>query len=237
MINPKLIEKKSRMKVKSDEKHKDQEKLVCIRIDGKIDKDTLMYREVMDENGETKLKKGKGEEHHLTFTKEPRTESGTCLTHRVIPVHSVLKEFNSFTPGKLSLLIIQIQIQVAKETLLGSLRIKLRGNCTPLVVHSIRISFLSKGSKTLMAVPKVQLLSLVHLEDCETDHHGLTQVEFTQLSGPLGGGPPFSLEWGGHKFLKVPRQYFVTPYLMIKNFMTPPTQSYNVEEICNPQCV
>ena len=52
------------MKVKSDEKHKeDQEKLGCIGVDGKIDKDTLMYREVMDENGETKLKKGKGEEH------------------------------------------------------------------------------------------------------------------------------------------------------------------------------
>ena len=61
----------------------------------------------MDENGETKLKKRKGEEHHLTFIKEPGTERGTYLTHRVIPVkgataavlsdevHSVLKEFNS----------------------------------------------------------------------------------------------------------------------------------------------
>ena len=98
------------MKVKSDEKHKeDQEKLLCIEVDGKIDKDTLMYREVKDENGETKLKKGKGEEHHLTFTKEPGTESGKYLTHRVIPVegataavlcdevHSVLEEF-VFTP-------------------------------------------------------------------------------------------------------------------------------------------
>ena len=76
-------------------------------VDSKIDKDTLMYRprEVMDENWETKLKKGKGEEHHLTFTKEPGT--GTYLTYRVIPVkgvtaavlrdevHSVLKEFSS----------------------------------------------------------------------------------------------------------------------------------------------
>ena len=83
----KIDREKSRMKVKSDEKHKeDQEKLVCIGVNGKIDKDTLMYREVMDENGETKLKKGKGEEHHLTFTKEPGTESERYLTHRVIPV-------------------------------------------------------------------------------------------------------------------------------------------------------
>ena len=37
-----------------------------------------------------------------------------------------------------------------------------------------------------MAVPKVQLLSLVHWKTlCETDHHDLPQVEFTQLSGPL----------------------------------------------------
>ena len=40
----KIDREKSRMKVNSDEKHKeDQVKLVCIRVDGKIDKDTLMY--------------------------------------------------------------------------------------------------------------------------------------------------------------------------------------------------
>ena len=128
----KIDREKSRKKVKSDEKHKeDQEKLLCIEVDGKIDKDTLMYREVKDKNGETKLKKGKGEEHHLLFTKEPGTESGTYLTHRVIPVegataavlcdevHSVLEEF-VFTPWKMSLLIIQIQILVEKEVLLRS---------------------------------------------------------------------------------------------------------------------
>ena len=57
--------------------------------------------------GRNYLKKGKGEEHYLTFTKEPGTESGTYLTYRVIPVkgvtaavlsdevYSVLKEFSS----------------------------------------------------------------------------------------------------------------------------------------------
>ena len=104
----KIDREKSRMKVKKDEKHKeDQEKLFSIGVDGKIDKDTCMYREVMDENGGNKFKKGKGEEHHLTFTKEPGTESGTYLTNRVIPVkgataavlsdevHSFLKELSS----------------------------------------------------------------------------------------------------------------------------------------------
>ena len=68
----KIDREKSKMKLKSGEKHKDQEKLVCIGVDGKVDKDTLMYREVMDENGETKLKKRKGEEHHLIFYQETR---------------------------------------------------------------------------------------------------------------------------------------------------------------------
>ena len=89
----KIGREKSRMKVKSDEKHnKDQEMLVCIGVDGKIDKNSLRYTEVMDENGETKLTKGKGEEHHLTFTKEPGTESGTYLTYRVIPVKGATAE-------------------------------------------------------------------------------------------------------------------------------------------------
>ena len=44
--------------MKSGEKHKeDPEELVYIGDDGKTDKNTLMFREVMDENGETKLKK------------------------------------------------------------------------------------------------------------------------------------------------------------------------------------
>ena len=54
-----------------------------------------------------KLKKGREQEHHLTFTKELGTESGAYLTHRVIPIKggtgallgeevvSVLEEFIS----------------------------------------------------------------------------------------------------------------------------------------------
>ena len=98
---------KDRMKVKNNEKHKVRlEKLVCIGVDGKVDKETLVYREVKDANGEMKLKNEREQEHHLTFTKELGTESGTYLTHRVIPIKgaagvllgdevvSVLEEFN-----------------------------------------------------------------------------------------------------------------------------------------------
>ena len=64
----------------------DLKNLICIGVDGKVDKDTLLYNEVKGEDGETKLKRERGQEHHLTFTKEPGTESGTYLTHRVIPL-------------------------------------------------------------------------------------------------------------------------------------------------------
>lgn len=47
---------------------------------------TLLYREVKNENGENKLEKEKKQYHHLTFTKETGTESGTYLTHRIIPI-------------------------------------------------------------------------------------------------------------------------------------------------------
>ena len=77
----KMDREKERMKVQSNEKHKERlEKLICIGVDGKIDKETLVYQEVKDENGEMKLKKGREQEHHLTFTKELGTESGTYLT-------------------------------------------------------------------------------------------------------------------------------------------------------------
>ncbi|CAI9720747.1 Hypothetical predicted protein [Octopus vulgaris] len=109
MINRNCTEKNT-MKVKSNEKHKMKlAKLVWIGADGKFDKETLVYQEVTDENGEMKPKKGREHEHHLTFTKKLGTECETYLnlTHRVILFKgaigvllgeefvSVLEEFNS----------------------------------------------------------------------------------------------------------------------------------------------
>ena len=83
------------------------ENLLCIAVDGRMDNDTLLYKEICGgkwtENYE---KKTKGPERHLTFTKEVPYES-KYLTHRVLPnigatgaVHAdqvvnVLHEFNS----------------------------------------------------------------------------------------------------------------------------------------------
>ena len=49
-------------------------------------------------------------------------------------------------------------------------------------------------------------------------------------------GPPFSLEWRVMNFWKYLGNILWPPYLMIKNFMTPPPPRYNVEETCNSQC-
>ena len=48
------------------------------------DKDTLHYKESMEENGSKILKKAKGPECHLTITKETPNES-INLTHRILP--------------------------------------------------------------------------------------------------------------------------------------------------------
>jgi hypothetical protein len=104
----KIDREKNRMKDKSDRKQGENVgPLLCIGVDSKIDRHTLMYIGVTSEDGEIKLKKGKGSEHHLTFTKESGKDSGTYPTHRVIPtteatgavlaeeVESVLEEFES----------------------------------------------------------------------------------------------------------------------------------------------
>lgn len=73
MIDKKKYKEKYRIKVKSDDKcNEGLKKLLCIGVDGNIDIDTLLHKAVKGEDGETKLKKGKGKEHHLTFTKGTR---------------------------------------------------------------------------------------------------------------------------------------------------------------------
>ena len=72
-----------------------------------MDRNTLVYREVEDEDGNARIKKDISHKHHLTFTQESGNEQGSYLTHRVVPLigatgsalanitHSVLQEFDS----------------------------------------------------------------------------------------------------------------------------------------------
>ena len=54
----KIDREKNRVKVKTDQRHKENtEKLLCIGVDGKVDRETLLYSEVNDEEGFMKLKK------------------------------------------------------------------------------------------------------------------------------------------------------------------------------------
>jgi hypothetical protein len=58
----KIDREKARMKLKSEGKHREGRlnQLVCIGVDTKVDKETLLFMEVEDENRESKLKKENG---------------------------------------------------------------------------------------------------------------------------------------------------------------------------------
>ena len=110
MDKKKIYRERERVMIKSDAVYtKDVNNLVCIGVDGKVDNDTLMYKEIKDESGNIMLKKGTGQEHHLTFTMEPGNVSGTYLTHKNVYLKGdtgkllakealdVLEEFDSVT--------------------------------------------------------------------------------------------------------------------------------------------
>ena len=53
-----MINGKARMKSNSHQRHgKEMENLVCIGIDGRNNKDTLLYKKIIKANGEKTLKK------------------------------------------------------------------------------------------------------------------------------------------------------------------------------------
>ena len=100
------------MKTNAYEKHNENvENLLCIGVDVRTDKDTLHYKESVEENGSKILKKAKGPECHLTITKETPNES-IYFTHRVLPdtgttgtvlaeqVADVLEKFKSLSTIK-----------------------------------------------------------------------------------------------------------------------------------------
>ena len=103
----KIDREKARMKTSSHKKHsQEHNQLSCIGVDCRIDRETLKYDVVRDENGEEKWIKSKGPERHLTFTREMGLKS-EYLTHRAIPnvgatgvvltehVDAVLNDYNS----------------------------------------------------------------------------------------------------------------------------------------------
>jgi hypothetical protein len=198
----KLDREKKRMRVKSNEMIGEGiEKLLCIGVDGKIDKGTLAFKEIVEEDGQIKLKKEKTCEHHLTFTNESASAGGTYLTHRVIPVkgatgdvlakevYSVLEEFNSIETVK-AILLDNTNTNTGCE---GGLVTLLEKNINR-KVHTIGCS-LHQNELPFRAVFK-------HLDGCtkaptafsgpigklcEQNFHEEPQIEFTKLSGPLDG--------------------------------------------------
>ena len=102
----------AKVKTNAYEKHNENvENLLCIGVDRR-EKDTLHYKESLEDNGSKILKKAKGPECHLTITKETPNES-IYLTHRVLPDTGA-----TGTLLRLSLLTTRIQIQAVKVDLL-----------------------------------------------------------------------------------------------------------------------
>ena len=173
--------------------------LVCIGVDGKIDKDTLCFKELSDKGGNMKLRQESREEHHLTFTNESGTNKGTYLTHRVIPirgatgqrmaqeVESVLQEYSSSHSLK-AILVDNTSVNTGGEAgLVACLEEKLQRK-----IHTIGCSlhqnelpfravfkFLDGGTKT----PSTFSGPLGKL--CAGNHHSLPQVAFAPMKGSL----------------------------------------------------
>ena len=188
------------MKTKSDEKHnEDVEKLVCIGVDAKTDKETLIFKEVIDIDGVVKLKKDRAQEHHLTFTKEPGTEKGTYLTHKTLPIVGatgvrlaeetldVLNEFNSLetlmailvdntstNTGCNAGLVTSLEKKIGRK--LHTIGCALHQNELPFRAVFKHLDGVSKSPNTFSG-PLGKL--------CENNYEDLPQVEFTNISGNL----------------------------------------------------
>ena len=195
----KLNRQQNKMKVKSDDHLSDGVKnLLCIGVNGKKDKRTLKY-DKMEINGEIKIKKNKGEEHHLTLTKEPGTETGTYLTHRVVPIKgatgdvcadhvlSVLQEFDS-VDSITGIRVNNTAVNTAKDKgIVAQLKKKLKRNLHVIgcSLHQnelpMRHVFRSKDGTTKS--PNSFSGPIGKL--CEKDVHDQPQVNLTGIKGPL----------------------------------------------------
>ena len=195
----KLDRQKNKMKVKSDDHQSDGvKKLVCVGVDGKVDKKTLKYDEV-EINGEPKVKKAKGDEHHLTFTKEIGPGTGTYLTHRVLPLKgatgdvcadialSVLQEYDSIetitailvdntavNTGSEKGIVAQLEKKLDRK--LHTIGCSLHQNELPLR-HVFKSKDGTTKSPNSFSGPIGKL--------CDKDLEHLPQVNFVPIEGPL----------------------------------------------------
>jgi len=194
----KIDREKARVKVASHQKHvKDHDNLICIGVDCRVDKDTLIYNEI-EENGVKKIKKSKGPERHLTFTREMGTSS-KYLTHRIIPnigatgihlaedVSAVLEEYNSVNTVKAVLVDNTSTNTGCKTGMVTALekKIKRKVHTIGCSLHQNELPFRAvfkiidgtTRSPTTFTGPLGKL--------CENNYHHLPQVKFEHISGPL----------------------------------------------------
>ena len=161
-----------------------------------------MYTETVDEKGNKNRRKAKGQEHHLTFTKEMGCGSnGEYLTHRVIPtvgatgavladeVYKVLEQYESVNTLKAVLSDNTSTNTGCKSGLVSSLENKLHRKVHTIgcSLHQNELPFRalfksldgSARSPTSFTGPLGKL--------CANNYHHLPQVNFLPVSSPLEG--------------------------------------------------
>ena len=85
----KIDRQKKFVKVKSDFKsNENNREFFCLGVDGKIDNEILVVKEITTEDGKTLSKRSKEKDHHMTMIKElkPDVYSGEYHTYKVLPL-------------------------------------------------------------------------------------------------------------------------------------------------------
>lgn len=195
----KLDRAKSNVKVICEDIEKQRSKFCCIGVDGKIDSDTLTFKESMSPEGEVILKKCIEAEHHLTFTHEDGNAPGMYLTHCSIPLvgatgevlaqetYNVLEEYDSLQSITAILLDNTSVNTGTRGGLVAKLQEALKRN-----IHLIGCS-LHQNELPLKALIKnidgsttgPTSFSGPLGSKCSEDLHELPQVNFEVVPGPL----------------------------------------------------
>lgn len=192
---------------RAKEKTKDQihqiherkmENLLCIGVDGKHDKETLFYQEIVNEDGEVRLKPAKGPERHLIFTKESGRES-EYLTHRTLPetgatgavqaeeVFSVLTEYNSVDSVK-AVLVDNTSTNTGQKSGLVTILERMIGRHLHTIgcsLHQNELPFraIFKNCDGQTKSPSSFNGPLGKL--CANNYHNMPQIEFPKIGSPL----------------------------------------------------
>ena len=162
------------MKTTAQQKHdQSMENLICIGVDRRMDKDTLLYKEIILENRQKTMKKTKGPECHLTFTKETPYESKHEFNSENT-IKAILVDNTNANTGYEGGMVAILEKKLKKQ--LHTIGCSLHHNELPFRAFFKNIDGCAKGP-TAFSGPLGKL--------CSKDCHDLPQISFPTISSPL----------------------------------------------------